>query len=166
METNDTMQDSGGFEFNARVYQPDADPQAFFEIRRRRMLAFVVDYLVIALICAVASVAIFFAGILTLGLAWALFAVFVPLVAMGYLFFTMGSPKQATIGMELFALRIERLDGRYVDGWLAILHGVLFWVIHSAATPLLLIASLFSSRKRLIQDWLLGTQIVRSDTNT
>ena len=138
-------------------------PADYVEVRRRRMLSFVVDYLIIALLCIPAAILVALAGVITLGAGWLLYAILVPLVAVVYLAMTMGGPRQATIGMGMFGLRINRLDGWRVDPLLAILHGILFWVIHSAFSPFMLFASLFSSRKRLLQDWLLGTEIIRSD---
>ena len=140
-----------------------ADAASYHEVRRRRALAFVVDYLIIAVLCIPAAILVGFAGIITLGARWLLYAILVPLVAAVYLGVTMGGVKQATIGMGMFSLRINRLDGGLVDTWLAILHGVLFWVIHSLGSPFMLFASFFSSRKRLLQDLLLGTEVVRSD---
>jgi uncharacterized RDD family membrane protein YckC len=135
----------------------------YYEVRRRRMLAFIVDYIIIAILCIPAAALIGFAGILTFGLGWILYAAMVPLVVFAYLGFTMGGKNQATIGMAMFSIHIRRLDGRLVDAPLAILHGILFWFIHSALSPLMLLASLFSSRKRLLQDWLLGTEVVYRD---
>ncbi len=159
------MQNSGNFGREAVdgeiIYENDAS--RYYEVRRRRMLAFIVDYLIIAVLCVPAAVIVAFAGVITLGAGWLLYAILVPLVAITYLGLTMGGDKQATIGMAMFSLRINRLDGGRVEASLAILHGILFWVIHSAFSPFMLLASLFSSRKRLLQDWLLGTEVVRSD---
>lgn len=141
----------------------EANASDYFEIRRRRMLSFIIDYLIIALLCVPAAVLIGFAGIITLGAGWLLYAILAPLVAIIYLGLTMGGDKQATIGMAMFSLRIHRLDGGRVEASLAILHGILFWIIHSAGSPFMLLFSLFSSRKRLLQDWLLGTEVIRSD---
>lgn len=141
----------------------DSDVSDYLEVRRRRLLSFIVDYLIIAVLCIPAAILVGFAGVITLGAGWLLYAILVPLVAIIYLGLTMGGEKQATIGMAMFSLRIRRLDGGRVEASLAILHGILFWVIHSAFSPFMLFASLFSSRKRLLQDWLLGTEVVRSD---
>lgn len=137
-----------------------SDGADYYEVRRRRMASFVVDYIIVALLCVPAAFLIGFAGIITLGLGWLLYAIMVPLVAIAYLALTMGSERQATIGMVMFSLRVRRLDGRLIDAPLAILHGILFWLIHSVFSPLMLIASLFSSRKRLLHDWLLGTEVI------
>ncbi|MEE9375455.1 MAG: RDD family protein, partial [Rhizobiaceae bacterium] len=55
--------------------------------------------------------------------------------------------------------KIKKLDGSKVDPFLAILHGVLFWVINF--TVFMLAISFFSSKKRLAQDILLGTYVGR-----
>ncbi len=141
----------------------EIDHSRLSEVRRRRMLAFVADYLIISVLCLVAGAVIFVAGIFTLGAAWLLYAALFPLVALSYIALTMGGPKQATIGMQLFSIRIETLDHKRVDGLLAIVHSVIFWAAHVVLTPVMLAVSLFSGRKRLIQDILLGTVIVRSD---
>ena len=55
-------------------------PSDYSEVRRRRMLAFIVVYIIIAILCIPAAVLIGFAGILTFGLGWILYAAMVPLV--------------------------------------------------------------------------------------
>lgn len=132
-------------------------------VRTRRVLSFCVDYLLIALLTFMAGIVVFFLGIFTLGLGWLLYLILAPLVAMTYVGFSMGGPRQATPGMRFFAIRIERDDGQFVDPFMAVLHGVLFWVAHITLTPFLLLVGLFSSRKRLLHDILLGTCVVRSD---
>lgn len=132
-------------------------------VRSRRILAFLLDYLIVGVLTAAASIIIGILGVLTFGLGWALYVIVLPLIAIAYVSFTMGGPKQATVGMQFFAIKLITLDGKPIDPILAALHSILFWVLHVMATPLLLVASLFSSKKRLIQDWLLGTAIVRSD---
>ncbi|MFZ1815770.1 MAG: RDD family protein [Rhizobiaceae bacterium] len=132
-------------------------------VRTRRVLAFLIDYLAISVMFLISIIPVFLLGIVTFGAGWLLFPVLGLLVAAAYIGSTMGGPNQATWGMNFFALRIERLDGKPVDGITAIVHGILFWVAHVTLTPLLLVVSLFNSRKQLVQDILLGTVIVRSD---
>lgn len=134
-------------------------------VRSRRIFAFLIDYLIVAVLSAIAGIVVAILGIFTFGAAWLLYAILVPLVAIAYVGFTMGGDKQATVGMQFFAIKLERLDAGIVDPTLAILHSILFWVIHSVGTPFLLLASMFSSKKRLLQDVLLGTVVVRSDIN-
>ena len=160
MQFNDTHDFDNIGEFEELT---DTDSRLYEEVRRRRALAFVADYVIIALLCIPAALVVGILGIVTLGAGWLLYLILAPLVAIAYLGFTMGGEKQATVGMAMFSLRIRRLDGGRIDPSLAILHGILFWVIHSLFTPVMLVASLFSARKRLLQDWLLGTEIVRSE---
>ena len=142
----------------------DHDHLARFDgVRTRRVLAFLIDYLIVAVMTLVAGVVVFFLGILTLGLGWLLYLFLAPLVAMAYVGLTMGGPYQATPGMRFFAIRVERLDGAPVDPFLAALHGVFFWVLHIVLTPILLGICLFAPEKRLLQDLLLGTVVLRSD---
>jgi len=132
-------------------------------VRTRRMLAFVIDYTIVGVLWLVAVVPVFFIGILTLGLAWLLYPVLGAVIALLYIGTTMSGPRQATWGMQFFSLRIERLDGTPIDFMTAIVHGVLFWAAHIVFTPLLLLVALFTSKKQLVQDILLGTVVVRSD---
>ena len=132
-------------------------------VRSRRMMAFLMDYVIIAILCVIAHLVVGVLGILTLGLAWLLYAILIPLVAIAYVGLTLGGSKQATFGMQFFSIKLSRLDGGRVDGFLAILHSILFWLGHVTLTPFMLLISLFSSKKRLIQDILLGTVVIRSD---
>lgn len=86
----------------------------------------------------------------------------VPIVALTYVWFTLGSADQATTGMKLMGVRLERLDGRPVDGVLAVVHSVLFWAGNVILTPLVLLVSLFADRKRTLHDLLLGTVVART----
>ena len=57
---------------------------------------------------------------------------------------------------------MARMDGRRIDFMIAIVHIVLFWVINSVLTPLILLVGLFTERSCLIHDFLLGTVMVRT----
>jgi uncharacterized RDD family membrane protein YckC len=138
------------------------DWRSYEGVRTRRILAFCVDYTIVLLLCIPVAVLIFFIGIFTLGLGWMLYGVLFALVALPYVGFTMGGPKQATPGMQLMGITIARTDGRPVDTMLAALHAVVFWAGNVILTPLVLLASLFLDRKRLLHDLLLGTVVLRS----
>lgn len=139
------------------------DRRLYSGVRTRRMLAFCLDYLIVGLLLIPVAIVVFFLGILTLGLGWMLFGILVPLVALVYVYSTMGSPAQATLGMRAMSIRLERLDGRPVDGVLAVVHSVLFWAGNVILTPLILLATLFLDRKRTVHDMLLGTVVARTD---
>ncbi|WP_099866264.1 RDD family protein [Pararhizobium haloflavum] len=138
------------------------DRRSYEGVRTRRMLAFVIDYAIVLLLCIPVAVIIFFVGLLTLGLGFALYGILFALVALPYVGFTMGGPKQATPGMQIMGIMIARTDGQPVDSMLAGLHAVVFWALNVFLTPLILLASLFLDRKRLVHDMLLGTVVLRS----
>lgn len=139
------------------------DVRAYDGVRTRRVLAFCIDYLIVGLLMIPFAIVIFFLGILTLGLGWALFGVLFPIVAIVYVWSTLGGPNQATTGMRMMNIRLNRLDGLPVDGFLAVLHGVLFWAGNVILTPLVLLVTLFADRKRALHDLLLGTVVTRTD---
>jgi uncharacterized RDD family membrane protein YckC len=139
------------------------DVRTYDGVRTRRVLAFIVDYVLVALLCVPFAVLVFLLGILTLGLGWLLFGALFPTVALIYVWFTLGGPAQATVGMNMMGIRLERLDGRPVDGMLAIVHTVLFWAANVILTPLILLLTLVLNRKRTLHDLLLGTVVTRTD---
>lgn len=147
----------------------DAYPQngqdvagAFDGVLTRRVLAFVVDYAIVAVLLVPAWVILFFFSLLTLGLGFALYPISFFLVAGAYFALTLGSPRQATPGMQVMDLAMARDDGRQMDFGIAMVHVLAFWIINSLLTPFLLLVGLFTERRRLIHDMLLGTYMVRA----
>ena len=137
--------------------------RAYSGVRTRRILAVCVDYLIVGLLLIPFAILVLLLGLLTFGLGWGLFAILFPLVALIYVWNTLGGPNQATVGMRMMGIRLDRLDGRSVDGMLAVVHSVLFWAANVVLTPFVLLVSLFADRKRTLHDLLLGTVVVRSD---
>ncbi len=87
----------------------------------------------------------------------------VPAVAALYIWNTLGGQDQATVGMKMMGIRLDRLDGGRIDGLTAVVHSVLFWAGNALLTPLVLLVSLFTERKRTLHDLLLGTVVTRAD---
>ncbi|MEP9396045.1 RDD family protein [Mesorhizobium sp. KR2-14] len=139
------------------------DVRAYEGVLTRRVIAFCIDYLIIGLLMIPFAILVFLLGIITLGLGWGLFGVLFPLVALIYIWNTLGGRNQATTGMRIMGIRLDRLDGKPVDGLLAVVHTVLFWAGNVVLTPLILLATLFTDRKRTLHDLLLGTVVTRSD---
>ena len=146
------------------TYQPGGQylDHAFDGVLTRRMLAFVIDYLFVLLLLVPAWVVLFVFSLLTLGLGFFLYPISFFVVAGLYFALTLGSSSQATPGMRVMDLAMVRDDGRRIDFSIAFVHVILFWVINSLLTPFLLLAGLFTSRKRLIHDMLLGTCVMRA----
>ena len=139
------------------------DAHAYDGVRTRRVLAFLIDYLIVGLLLIPFAILVFFIGLLTLGIGWALFGVLAPAVALIYVWNTLGGPNQATTGMQLMGIRLDRLNGDPIDGMTAVVHSVLFWAGNVILTPLILLVTLFADRKRALHDLLLGTVVTRTD---
>lgn len=147
----------------ADLHRTDLDaPQLYRGVRRGRILSFLIDYTLVLLLMIPAAIVVFMLGIVTFGLAFALYGLLFPLIAIPYVGFTMGGPRHATPGMRLMGLRLERLDGGPVDPVLAVMHGVIFWAANAILTPFILLVGLFTARKQLLQDLLLGTVVVKA----
>lgn len=139
------------------------DTRLFEGVRTRRVMAFLIDYMIVALLLIPFAILVAVLGLFTLGLGWMLYSVLVPAVALAYVWSTLGGPKQATKGMQMMGIRLERLDGGKVDGMLAVVHSVLFWAGNVVLSPLILLSTLFLDGKRTVHDLLLGTVVVRAD---
>jgi uncharacterized RDD family membrane protein YckC len=144
-------------------YGPRDEWQAYSGILSRRVLAFLLDYLIVLLLCIPAAVIVAFIGVVTLGLGFFLYPVLFFLVAGLYFGMTLSGPSQASLGMRAMNTRMVRLDGRRIDFLTALVHLVLFWIFNSVLTPLILLAGLFTERGRLLHDLLLGTVVMRTD---
>lgn len=134
-------------------------------VRTKRILAFFIDYVMVGVLVAISAVIIFFVGFITLGAGWLLYAILLPLVALSYVAWTMGGPKQATWGMQMMGIKLARYDGQSIDWMTALVHAVLFWATTVIFAPLLL-APLFLEHKRMLHDLAMGTLVVRSDVQS
>lgn len=139
------------------------DARAYDGVRTRRVFAFLLDYLIVGLLLIPFAILVFLLGILTLGLGWMLFGILAPAVALIYIWNTLGGPHQATTGMRMMGIRLDRLDGQPIGGMTAVVHSVLFWAGNVILTPLILLVTLFADRKRALHDLLLGTVVIRTD---
>lgn len=150
-------------ETNYSMVDTYENPALYDGVRTRRVLAFLLDYTFIILLCIPAAVVVFFFGLLTLGLGFFLYGILFFLVAVPYVGFSLGGAGQATPGMRMMGIRLERLDGGRIDFLFALVHSVLFWAANAILTPLILLATLFLDRKQTVHDRLLGTVVVRTD---
>ncbi len=144
------------------TYVPTEDWRAYSGVLSRRVVAFIIDYIMVLLLCIPAAVIVFFLGVITLGLVWMLFPALFFIVAILYFGMTLGSSAQATPGMRMAGIQMARLDGGRIDFLISTAHIVLFWVINSILTPFILLAGLFTERSRLVHDFLLGTVTIRT----
>jgi uncharacterized RDD family membrane protein YckC len=143
-------------------YDPAIHPELYEGVRTRRAFAFLIDFSVIVVLMVAAYVVIAIVGIFTLGLLWLLLPAVWPVVAILYSVLTLGGPSSATPGMRFMGIEMRNLRGEPVHYGLALLHVLGFWVSVAILTPLILLVALFTSRKQLVHDLILGTVAVRS----
>ncbi len=138
------------------------DWRAYSGTLSRRVFAFMIDYILILVLCVPAAFVVFFLGLLTLGLGFYLYPVLFFIVAALYFGLTVGGDAQASPGMRAMGIAMIRVDGQRIDFLLAIVHLALFWILNSILTPLVLLVGLFTDRSRLLHDLLIGTAVIRT----
>jgi uncharacterized RDD family membrane protein YckC len=149
------------YDAHALATDPQAHPELYDGVRTRRIFAFLVDATIVLALMIVAFIVIGILGIFTLGLAWLLIPAIWPVVAILYAVLTVGGPRQATPGMRFMGIRIATIRGVPVDYALALLHALGFWFSVSILTPFILLVALFTERKQLLHDLVLGTIAIR-----
>jgi uncharacterized RDD family membrane protein YckC len=149
---------------NLYAYDPAINPELFEGVLSRRVVAFLIDLLIIAAPILLAALFIFLFGVFTLGSGWMLFWLLGPMSAIWLLVYygiTMGGPASATIGMRTVGLEMRTWYGEPCYWELGAVHGLLFWVLISALTPLVLVFGLFNKRHQLLHDFLVGTVVIK-----
>jgi uncharacterized RDD family membrane protein YckC len=141
--------------------EPLYDTRRFDGVRRKRIFAFLMDFTAVTLLSIGAGVLVFFLGIVTLGLAWGLYGVIFPIVAVIYSGMSVSS-YGGTPGMRMMGLVFRTETGEPAGFVTGAAHVVLFYVTVTFLTPLVLLVSLFNSRKRLLQDILIGATVENS----
>lgn len=165
------MTDSGtpriGISLDAKphAYDPIANPELFEGVLARRVMAFVIDVIIIVMPIVFASICVFIFGLITLGLGWTLFWMFSPASVIWALFYyglTLGGPRSATIGMRAMEVEMRTWYGAPAYFVLGAVHAIVFWVTVSFLSPFILLVGLFNSRRRLLHDMLVGVIMVNS----
>jgi uncharacterized RDD family membrane protein YckC len=127
-------------------------------VRRKRIIAFLIDFTLVTLLWLVACAVIFVLGIVTLGLAWLLYGAVFPIVAILYSGVSISS-RSATPGMRAVGLIFRMETGEQPNFWQGAFHVILFYVTMSFTGGLILLVSLFNARKRLLHDILIGATV-------
>jgi uncharacterized RDD family membrane protein YckC len=147
------------------AYDPASQPELFDGVLSRRVVAFVIDFIVISIPVVLAAMFIFAFGIVTLGLGFALYWLLptaTVIWAIVYFGVTLGGPASATIGMRMMDLEMRTWYGAPAYFLLGAVHAVVYWMTVSLLTPFILVVGLFNSRRRLLHDMLVGTIIINN----
>ncbi|MGH6727219.1 MAG: RDD family protein [Pseudolabrys sp.] len=151
------------------AYDPAANPELFAGVLSRRVLAFIIDFIIIAVPVVLTSMFIFAFGIVTLGLGWALYWLLTPATVIWVLCYfgaTLGGPHSATIGMRIMDLEMRTWYGAPGYFVLGAVHAIAFWFTVSFFSPFVLLVAFFNQRRRLLHDIMLGTVIINSPART
>lgn len=154
-----------GYASRPHAFDPAASPELFEGVPARRVIAFLIDFVIIAVPVVLAAMFIFAFGLVTLGLGWALFWLLSPasvIWALLYYGLTFGSPRSATIGMRVMDLEMRTWYGAPAYSVLGAVHAVGFWISVSFLTPFVLLICFFNDRRRLLHDMLLGTVVINN----
>ncbi|HTS93059.1 MAG TPA: RDD family protein [Stellaceae bacterium] len=140
--------------------EPFAAPGFYRGVLSRRVFAYCVDVVLIALllipvwlICATLTV-------LTFGLlspVWLIFG----LVPVAYHSLLIGGRYSATLGMRMFEIEVRSWTGARPSLLQAFIQTVLFYVTTAATCWLILLIAPFERRKRTVHDILAGTLVIR-----
>lgn len=147
------------------AYDPMLTPELFEGVLARRVIAFFIDFVVIAIPVVLAAMFIFAFGIVTLGLGWALYWLLPPasvIWAIIYFGASVGGARSATIGMRVMDLEMRTWYGAPAYFVLGAVHAVAFWFTVSFFTPFVLLVAFFNERGRLLHDIMLGTVIINN----
>ena len=147
------------------AFDPYAEPDLFRSVLTRRVIAFIIDLIVLTVPVALAYVFIAVFGLITLGLGWVLFWLVWPATviwAVIYYGTTLGGQHSATIGMRLMDLELRTWYGAPGYFVLGAAHAIMFWTSISFLSPLILLIGLFNARRRLAHDIILGTVVINN----
>jgi uncharacterized RDD family membrane protein YckC len=167
MADNEPRRIGVSIELKPHAYDPIATPELFDGILARRLIAFFIDLIILAIPVVIIGAFIVAATIATLGLAAFFFALLSPLYwpliviwALLYYGCTFGSPASATIGMRIMDLEMRTWYGAPAYFVLGAVHAIAFWCT-IWFLPIVLIG-FFNGRRRLLHDMLVGTVIINN----
>ncbi|HTZ01685.1 MAG TPA: RDD family protein [Xanthobacteraceae bacterium] len=147
------------------AYDPAIHPELFDGVLARRLIAFIIDVIIIVIPLIVGWLFIFVFGLVTFGLGWALFWLMSPgsvLWALVYYGMTLGGPASATLGMRAMAIEMRTWYGAPAYFVLGAVHAIVFWISITVLTPLILVVGLLNARHRLLHDMLVGTVLINN----
>ena len=169
MADNEPRRIGVSIELKPHAYDPAANPELFDGVLARRLIAFVIDLLILAIPVVFGALFMLATTIATLGIAAIFFAILSPLFwplivvwAICYYGFTFGSPASATIGMRVMDLEMRTWYGAPAYFVLGCVHAIVYWVTVSFLTPFVLLVGFFNARGRLLHDILVGTVVINA----
>jgi uncharacterized RDD family membrane protein YckC len=165
MTTNEPKRIGVSFDLKPHAYDPTANPELFEGVVARRIVAFLIDFLILAVPVAFVWLFLVVISVVTLGFGLVFFALLPPATviwAISYFGITLGSPVSATIGMRAMDIEMRTWYGAPAYFVLGAVHAIVFWITISVLTPLILLVCLFNARQRCLHDMLVGTVVINN----
>ena len=131
----------------------------------RRIVAFVLDGVILLIGVKLLAALLFVFGIITLGLGMPLLSL-LPVVPLLYNWLSLLSPLSATPGQAMVGLAVRRDADLGPPGGLAALVWVLGFYVSLALSGLPLLLALLTERKRTAHDLISGLVVVRAEALT
>jgi uncharacterized RDD family membrane protein YckC len=153
-------------EVRPHAYDPALHPELFDGVLARRVIAFIIDLIILAIPVVFLAMFIFVVGVVTLGLGFVFYALLSPAMVLWALFYygmTLGSRHSATVGMRAMDIEMRTWYGSPAYFVLGAVHAVLFWISVSVFTPLILLVCFFNERRRCLHDIVIGTVIINNE---
>ncbi len=144
---------------------------ALESVRRRRMTAILLDFVIVSLLSiapflliafvtlGLSPIAFFTVGLASLGVAWLILPPLFPIIAFFYNGLTISGWRMATPGMKAMDLEMRLVNGAPTPFLHAAVHAVLFYL--SWTFPPIFLVSLLSADKRCLHDVLAGVIVLR-----
>src|SRR5690606_11699 len=107
---------------------PANSPELFEGILTRRVFAFLIDCVIMRILVTLVTLVAGLLGIFTFGLAWLSIPIIIPVTFIAYYAATLGSSSRATLGMRAMDIVLTPTREVRLDGWMAMIHVVLFWI--------------------------------------
>ncbi len=98
-------------------------------------------------------------GIVTFGLLSPILAVGLALIPLAYHTLTIGSERNATIGMRIMDIEVYLYSGKDPDYLTAFIHSGLFYASLALTSSLILLISIFNDKGRLLHDYLTSSGV-------
>ena len=127
----------------------------------RRVFAWLIDVLLIGLICVALWFALMLFGLVTLGLGLPLLGI-LPFVPFCYHMLFLAGPASATPGQSALGLVVRRNDDPGRPTPVQALVSTLLFYATLATSGLLLLIALFTARRRTLHDLISGLVVVRT----
>jgi uncharacterized RDD family membrane protein YckC len=149
-------------ENNRRAEGPDPilQPEYYDGISVKRILAYVIDFVICAALGLAGAVVASVAGFMTFGLLFGPLMAVLALIPIIYHTFLIGSDRHATLGMRFVGIRVYRLDGNGPDHVQAFVQTALFFFTAPPTSFLILVVCLFNTKRRCLHDMLAGTLVL------